>query len=100
MPAVKIVAIIAALLIGLLLSVPHAALAQSLFEANDLNQQVIQLYKQGRYSEAIPLAQRTLTILESTWSGSSRSCRGATISRNYIEPKIVMPMLTLCTNVL
>ena len=37
MPAVKTVAIIAALLIGLFLSVPHAALAQGLFEANDLN---------------------------------------------------------------
>jgi tetratricopeptide (TPR) repeat protein len=29
-----------------------------------LNQQVIQLYNQGRYSEAIPLAQRTLAIVE------------------------------------
>ena len=37
---------------------------RSLFEANDLNRQVIQLYNQGRYSEAIPLAQRTLTIRE------------------------------------
>ena len=33
-------------------------------EAASLNQQVIQLYKQGRYSEAIPLAQRLLTISE------------------------------------
>ena len=47
MPAVKTVKIIAALLIGLFLSVPHAALAQEPFEANDLNQQVVQLYNQG-----------------------------------------------------
>ena len=52
------------MLVGILLSVGHAALAQSLSEANDLNQQVIQLYNQGRYSEATPLAQRTLTIRE------------------------------------
>ena len=64
MPAVKTVAIIAALLIGLLLSVPHAALAQEPDEAATLTQQIIQLYKQGRYSEAIPFAQRLLTISE------------------------------------
>jgi tetratricopeptide (TPR) repeat protein len=40
------------------------ALAQSLFEANDLNQQVIQLYNRGRSSEAIPLALRALIIRE------------------------------------
>ena len=51
-------------LIGCFLSVSHAALAQNLFEANDLNQKVIQLYNQGRSSEAIPLALRALTIRE------------------------------------
>jgi CHAT domain-containing protein/Flp pilus assembly protein TadD len=56
--------IIAALLIGLFLSVPHAALAQEHNEAATLTQQIIQLYKQGRYSEATPLAQRLLTISE------------------------------------
>jgi tetratricopeptide (TPR) repeat protein len=63
-PAVRTVAIIAALLICFFLSVPHAALAQGLDEATALNQQVTQLYNQGRYSEAIPLAQRVLTICE------------------------------------
>ena len=48
MPLARATKIIAALLIGLFLSVPHVALGQSLFEANDLNQQVIELYKQGR----------------------------------------------------
>jgi tetratricopeptide (TPR) repeat protein len=63
MPAMKTVKIIATLLIGFFLSVPHAALAQ-VDEAAALNQQVLQLYSQGRYSEAIPLAQRTLAIVE------------------------------------
>ena len=64
MAAVRAIRTVAVVLVGILLSVGHAALAQSLFEANDLNQQVIQLYNQGRYSEATPLAQRTLTIRE------------------------------------
>ena len=63
-PLARATKIIAALLIGLFLSVPHAALAQEPNEAATLTQQIIQLYKQGRYSEAIPLAQRLLTISE------------------------------------
>jgi tetratricopeptide (TPR) repeat protein len=51
-------------LVGFFLCVSHVALAQGLFEANELNQQVIQLYNQGRSSEAIPLALRALTIRE------------------------------------
>jgi tetratricopeptide (TPR) repeat protein len=64
MPAVITVKIIAMVLVGFFLSVPHAALAQGLDEAAALNQQVTQLYNQGRYSEAIPLAQRVLTMCE------------------------------------
>ena len=64
MPLARAAKIIAALLIGFFLCVSHAALAQSLFEANDLNQQAIQLYNQGRSSEAIPLALRALAIRE------------------------------------
>ena len=45
MPAVKTVKIIAALLIGFFLSVPHAALAQGLFEASDLNERAIKLWQ-------------------------------------------------------
>ncbi|MGF1603877.1 MAG: tetratricopeptide repeat protein, partial [Thermosynechococcaceae cyanobacterium] len=37
---------------------------QLLNEAKQLNEQVIQLYQQGRYSEAIPIAQRSLSIWE------------------------------------
>jgi hypothetical protein len=45
-------------------SPPVAWPAQGINEATALNQQIIQLYSQGRYSEAIPLAQRVLTIRE------------------------------------
>ena len=38
--------------------------AELLEEANGLNQQVLQLYEEGRYEEAIPLAQRALEIRE------------------------------------
>ena len=60
----RTVKIIALVLVGFFLSVSHVALAQSLFEANDLDQQVIQLYNQGRFSDALQLAQRALTIRE------------------------------------
>jgi tetratricopeptide (TPR) repeat protein len=56
--------IIAVLLVGFLLTVPHAAFAQALDESAALTQQVIQLYAQGRFSEAMPLAQRALAIRE------------------------------------
>jgi tetratricopeptide (TPR) repeat protein len=36
----------------------------SLEEAEALNQQVVQFYQQGRFTDAIPLAQRTLAITE------------------------------------
>ena len=68
MPAVKTVKIIAALLVGFFLSVPHAALAQGLFEANDLNQQVNQLYNQGRNSEATTCSARANDPRKSTRS--------------------------------
>ena len=64
MPAMRTVKITALVLVGFFLSVSHVAWAQSLFEANDLDQQVNQLYSQGRSSEAIPLALRALTIRE------------------------------------
>ncbi|MGJ3251913.1 MAG: tetratricopeptide repeat protein [Elainellaceae cyanobacterium] len=38
--------------------------AEQLAEAEQLGQQVTQLYQQGRYADAIPLAQRVLEILE------------------------------------
>jgi CHAT domain-containing protein/Tfp pilus assembly protein PilF len=62
--AVRVLDIIAIVLVGFLLSVPHAAFAQGLDEAAALNQQVMQLYNQGLYSEAMPLAQRALAIQE------------------------------------
>jgi hypothetical protein len=64
MRAVRTVRLIVILLIGLFLSVPHTALAQSVDEATALDQRVIQFLNQGRYSEAIALAQRSLAIHE------------------------------------
>jgi len=55
---------IAILLVGFLLAAPHAALAHDLNEATALTEQVVQLTKQGRYSEAIPLAQRVVALRE------------------------------------
>jgi Tetratricopeptide repeat len=63
-PAVKTVKIIATLLIGFFLSVPHAALAQGLFEASDLNKGAIELVNAGRYSEAEPLFKQSLALRE------------------------------------
>ncbi len=37
---------------------------EALNEASQLNQQVMQLYQQGKYAQAIPLAQRALAIRE------------------------------------
>jgi len=47
-----------------LLSAPHAALAQGLFEASDLNERAIKLGNAGRYSEAEPLYKQSLAIRE------------------------------------
>jgi hypothetical protein len=73
---VKTLAIIAALLIRFVLLVPHAALAHWLDEATALNQQVIQLYNQGRFSEALPLAQRALAMQEQAVRGAAFAIRG------------------------
>ncbi|NEO41912.1 MAG: tetratricopeptide repeat protein [Moorea sp. SIOASIH] len=39
----------------------------SLTEASQLNQQVEELYQQGKYSEAIPLAEKALEIRQEIW---------------------------------
>ena len=54
--------ILAILLVCFLLAAP--AYAQGLEEAASLDRQVIQLSQQGRYSEAVPLAERVLAIRE------------------------------------
>ena len=63
--AVRATYIVMVSFVGFLLAIlPHAAFAQGLAEAAVLNQQVVQLYNQRRYSEAMPLAQRALGIQE------------------------------------
>jgi tetratricopeptide (TPR) repeat protein len=86
MPLARATKIIAALLIGLFLSVPHAALAQEpdqkaigqdhpdvasttskndpLEQALKINAEIVELFNAGRYADAIPLAQRELAIYE------------------------------------
>jgi CHAT domain-containing protein/Tfp pilus assembly protein PilF len=56
--------LVAVLLVGLSLAVSKATSAQSPAEVAALNAQVEELYRQGRYSEATPLAQRVLRIRE------------------------------------
>jgi tetratricopeptide (TPR) repeat protein len=58
--------LVAALLVGLLLAVSGPACAQSPAEAAALSEQVARLYEQGRYSDAIPLAERVVRIRETT----------------------------------
>jgi tetratricopeptide (TPR) repeat protein len=86
MPLARATKIIAALLIGLFLYVPHAALAQepdqkaigqdhpdvastpsrndSLEQGLKINAEIVKLFNAGRYADAIPLAQRELAIYE------------------------------------
>jgi tetratricopeptide (TPR) repeat protein len=67
------VAVITIFLPGLIISSEASAQAQQtpsteksgdLEEAKRLNQEAIKLYQQGKYNEAIPLARRSLSILE------------------------------------
>ena len=65
----KALNIIAILLASLLLAASHAASGESgnisdTVDANALTQQVMELEKQGRYSEAVPLAQRALALYD------------------------------------
>ncbi|WP_199322689.1 MULTISPECIES: CHAT domain-containing tetratricopeptide repeat protein [Calothrix] len=64
-----------AMTLGLLVSIPREVAGQAqpplsaqqsaeLVEAEQLNEQTMQLYQQGKYSEAIPLAERALAIRE------------------------------------
>src|SRR6516225_7522530 len=59
------VASAAALAAMLLFSNASISAAQQPDEARELNKKVIELYKAGRYADAIPIAQRILAILES-----------------------------------
>ena len=86
MPLARATKIIAALLIGLFLSVRHVALAQEpdqkaigqdhpdvpstpsrndpLEQALKINSEIVELFNADRYADAIPLAQRELAIYE------------------------------------
>ena len=71
--------ITAAMTLGVLVSVPkqvtgqaqpsQSAQSSELQEAEKLNQQVILLHQQGKYTEAIPLAERALAIRQKVLGG-------------------------------
>ena len=48
------------------LDVPAAAQTSDLAEADRLNQQVLKLYRKGKYTEAIPFAQRLIAVRKKT----------------------------------
>jgi tetratricopeptide (TPR) repeat protein len=52
--------------VGFALALSSIGFAQSLVEVTALNQQITQLYQQGKYSEAVPLAERALAIRQAS----------------------------------
>ena len=64
MPAVRTVTVIVLVLVGFFLSVSHAALAQGLDEASELNNRAMELVNAGRYSDAESLYKSTLANAE------------------------------------
>src|SRR6476619_7125062 len=63
MSEIRLVGTVAALIAILLAAVPTAGLGQSLEEA-ETQRRVTELYNAGKYSEALPLAQRVLSTRE------------------------------------
>jgi len=63
------------ILLPVLSAYPEALYSQEneLEKANTINQKVEQLYKQGRYTEALPLAQQILEIQEKAF-GPEHPC--------------------------
>jgi CHAT domain-containing protein/Tfp pilus assembly protein PilF len=64
MRKIRSVGIIAAVATALLVAAPNIGSSQNLEEAEALNNKVVELYNAGKYADAIPLAQRVLSIQE------------------------------------
>jgi hypothetical protein len=100
---VRALNIMAILLAGFLLAASHAASGESgnisdTVDANALTQQAIELEKQGRYSEAVPLAQRALALYEKALGRIILMLpQPYTILPNFIEGKRAMSMLSPCS---
>ena len=67
MQRLKKISITAALAGALLVGFDSMLFAQQADEATELNKRVIELYNAGRYSDALPIAQRVLAIRERTF---------------------------------
>ena len=68
------------LMIAMLLAIaaPMGARAQGAADIDALNSQVVQLYGQGKYAEATPIAQQALTLAERVLgNGASRYAQQA-----------------------
>jgi hypothetical protein len=66
MGSLKRIGIAAALAGVLLVGTGSTLLAQQADQASELEKRVIELYNAGRYSDAVPIAQRVLAIREKT----------------------------------
>jgi Tetratricopeptide repeat len=62
----RLIGIIAASTIALLAAVPTVSFGQSLKEADVLKNKVIELYNAGKYTQAISIAEKVLSIREKT----------------------------------
>ena len=58
------VGLLAAIVLAWMLELSPLAMAQQGDDADALNAQVIKLYGEGKYSEAVPIAQRALALRE------------------------------------
>jgi tetratricopeptide (TPR) repeat protein len=63
-PSLKKISIAAALAGVLFVGTSSIPLAQQTDDVNELNKRVLELYRAGRYSDAIQIAQRVLAIRE------------------------------------
>jgi len=72
------------MVLGLCLVVASAVLAQQ-EDWNELNQQALKLYLQGKYAEAIPIGQRSLELAEKTFGPNHANVAQAlhTLARLY-----------------
>ena len=96
--------IITILVVGLMLAAPRAASGESgtIWDAVDvtaLTRQVAELEKQGRYSEAVPLAERALVLQEKLVGPDHADVAGSLINlANLYVAQVATLMPSPCTS--